>query len=234
MTRGKRGFDLFWSTLGLVLLWPLFLVLGLLIALDDGGPVLYRQDRVGKGGRLFRMLKFRTMLVDADKGGELLTVGRDPRTTRVGYWMRELKLDELPQLWNVLVGEMSLVGPRPEVPRYVARYTAEQWRVLDLTPGITDRASIRYRDESALLARASDPEALYVTQILPDKIRLNLEYAAHATVWTDFWIVLSTVAHMALPWPRALDDVASPPPSPPPPRRQALPERPSTLSRSPP
>ncbi len=226
MTRAKRGFDLFWSALGLALLWPVFLLLGLLIALGDGGPVLYRQERVGKGGRLFRMLKFRTMIVDADKQGALLTVGRDPRTTRVGYWVRKLKLDELPQLWNVLAGEMSLVGPRPEVPRYVARYTVEQWRVLDLTPGITDRASIRYRHESELLARATDPEALYVTEILPDKIRLNLEYAARATLWTDFGIVLSTLGHMVLPWPRAVADLA------PPPRRQPLADSPSALSRS--
>jgi len=149
------------------------------------------------------MLKFRTMVVDADKVGSLLTVGRDPRTTPVGRWIRRLKLDELPQLWNVLRGEMSLVGPRPEVPRYVALYTAEQWRVLDLVPGITDRASIKYREESELLAQASDPQTVYVSQILPDKIRLNLEYAAHATVWTDFLVVLSTLGHMVRPAPRS-------------------------------
>jgi lipopolysaccharide/colanic/teichoic acid biosynthesis glycosyltransferase len=225
MTPAKRGFDLFWSALGLALLWPLFLLLGLLIALEGGGPVLYRQERVGKRGRLFRMLKFRTMVADADKGGQLLTVGRDPRLTRVGYWIRKLKLDELPQLWNVLAGEMSLVGPRPEVPRYVAGYTLEQWRVLDLIPGITDLASIRYRNESELLARASDPETVYVTQILPDKIRLNLEYAARATPWTDFVIVLSTLGLMVLPWPRGVGALA------PLPRPQPLPDGASTLSR---
>jgi lipopolysaccharide/colanic/teichoic acid biosynthesis glycosyltransferase len=225
MTPAKRGFDLFWSALGLALLWPLFLLLGLLIALEGGGPVLYRQERVGKRGRLFRMLKFRTMVADADKGGQLLTVGRDPRLTRVGYWIRKLKLDELPQLWNVLAGEMSLVGPRPEVPRYVAGYTLEQWRVLDLIPGITDLASIRYRNESELLARASDPETVYVTQILPDKIRLNLEYAARATPWTDFVIVLSTLGLMVLPWPRGVGALA------PLPRPQPLRDGPSPLSR---
>jgi len=203
MSGAKRLFDLLWTVVGLALLWPVFVVLSLIIALGDGGPVLYRQARVGKGGRVFRMLKFRTMIVDADKAGSLLTVGRDPRTTPVGRWIRRLKLDELPQLWNVLRGEMSLVGPRPEVPRYVALYTAEQWRVLDLIPGITDRASIKYRDESELLARASDPQTVYVSQILPDKIRLNLEYAAHATVWTDFLVVLSTLGHMVRPAPRS-------------------------------
>ena len=203
MSGAKRLFDLLWTVVGLALLWPVFVVLSLIIALGDGGPVLYRQVRVGKGGRVFRMLKFRTMVVDADKAGSLLTVGRDPRTTPVGRWIRRLKLDELPQLWNVLRGEMSLVGPRPEVPRYVALYTAEQWRVLDLVPGITDRASIKYRDESELLARASDPQTVYVSQILPDKIRLNLEYAAHATVWTDFLVVLSTLGHMVRPAPRS-------------------------------
>jgi len=203
MSGAKRLFDLLWTVVGLALLWPVFVVLSLIIALGDGGPVLYRQARVGKGGRVFRMLKFRTMVVDADKAGSLLTVGRDPRTTPVGRWIRRLKLDELPQLWNVLRGEMSLVGPRPEVPRYVALYTAEQWRVLDLVPGITDRASIKYRDESELLARASDPQTVYVSQILPDKIRLNLEYAAHATVWTDFLVVLSTLGHMVRPAPRS-------------------------------
>src|SRR5467141_2666441 len=169
MSGAKRLFDLLWTVVGLALLWPVFVGLSLIIALGDGGPVLYRQARVGKGGRVFRMLK----------------------------------LDELPQLWNVLRGEMSLVGPRPEVPRYVALYTAEQWRVLDLVPGITDRASIKYRDESELLARASDPQTVYVSQILPDKIRLNLEYAAHATVWTDFLVVLSTLGHMVRPAPRS-------------------------------
>ena len=203
MSGAKRLFDLLWTVVGLALLWPVFVVLSLIIALGDGGPVLYRQARVGKGGRVFRMLKFRTMVVDADKAGSLLTVGRDPRTTPVGRWIRRLKLDELPQLWNDLRGEMSLVGPRPEVPRYVALYTAEQWRVLDLVPGITDRASIKYRDESELLARASDPQTVYVSQILPDKIRLNLEYAAHATVWTDFLVVLSTLGHMVRPAPRS-------------------------------
>jgi lipopolysaccharide/colanic/teichoic acid biosynthesis glycosyltransferase len=223
MSRAKRWFDVFWAGLGLLVLSPVLLLVALCIKLSDHGPILYRQQRVGKGGRLFWMLKFRTMVVDADKNGQLLTVGRDPRTTALGRWIRKLKLDELPQLWNVVVGEMSLVGPRPEVPRYVALYTPEQWRVLDLMPGITDPASIRYRNESALLAHAGDPELLYVSEIVPDKIRLNLEYAAGATVWTDFLVVLSTLGHMPLP--------AATPPAPP--HRERRRPRATVLSRGP-
>ncbi len=209
MTRAKRRLDVVGAVLGLVFLWPLFLLLAVCVTLDDGGPILYRQTRVGRGGRLFRMFKFRTMVVGADREGQLLTVGRDPRTTRAGRWIRKLKLDELPQLWNVLRGEMSLVGPRPEVPRYVALYTAEQWRVLDLVPGITDPASIQYLNESELLAHADVPETTYVTRIMPDKIRLNLEYAARATVWSDFRTVFSTLGHMLLPARRSASDLPS-------------------------
>lgn len=165
----------------------------MLIKLDDKGPVFFRQERVGYKGRPFRIWKFRTMVVDAEKIGKPLTVGRDPRITRVGYWLRKFKLDELPQLFNVLVGEMSLVGPRPEVPKYVALYTPEQRKVLDLVPGITDPASIKYRDESEILGRSPDPDRTYLEEIMPEKIRLNLEYAAHATVWSDFIIVLKTL-----------------------------------------
>jgi len=193
MRWSKRLFDLFWSILGLLILWPLFLVVALLIKLDDKGPVFFRQERVGYKGRPFRIWKFRTMVVDAEKIGKPLTVGRDPRITRVGYWLRKFKLDELPQLFNVLVGEMSLVGPRPEVPKYVALYTPEQRKVLDLVPGITDPASIKYRDESEILGRSPDPDRTYLEEIMPEKIRLNLEYAAHATVWSDFIIVLKTL-----------------------------------------
>jgi len=193
MRWSKRLFDLFWTILGLLVLWPLFLLVALLIKLDDGGPVFFRQERVGYKGRLFRIWKFRTMVVDAEKIGKPLTVGRDPRITRVGYWLRKFKLDELPQLFNVLAGEMSLVGPRPEVPKYVALYTPGQRRVLDLVPGITDPASIKYRDESEILARSPDPERTYVEEIMPEKIRLNLEYAERATVWSDFIVILCTL-----------------------------------------
>ncbi len=197
MKKTKRLFDIFWTSLGLLLLWPVFLVIALLIKIDDGGPVFYRQIRVGRGGKPFRIWKFRTMVVDADKIGGSLTVGRDPRITRTGYWLRKFKLDELPQLFNVLSGEMSLVGPRPEVPEYVARYTQDQKRVLELTPGITDPASIAYRNENEILASSDDPEAVYLSEIMPEKIRLNLQYAEKSTVWTDFLTILKTLLRLA-------------------------------------
>ncbi|HKV50178.1 MAG TPA: sugar transferase [Gemmatimonadaceae bacterium] len=189
----KRAFDVVAAALGLVLLGPLFLVIAMAIALEDGGPVFFRQQRVGRGGELFRVWKFRTMRVDAERGGGQLTVGQDRRITRVGRWLRSAKVDELPQLVNVLRGEMSLVGPRPEVPRYVALYSPAQRAVLDELPGITDPASLRYYDESVVLANAADPEGLYVSHVMPEKIRLNLEYAARATPLTDLFIVMSTL-----------------------------------------
>jgi lipopolysaccharide/colanic/teichoic acid biosynthesis glycosyltransferase len=164
-----------------------------LIKLDDGGPVYFVQTRIGRWGRPFQMLKFRTMRVDPAQRGGLLTIGKDPRITRVGRFLRASKLDELPQLVNVLVGEMSLVGPRPELPKYVALYDASQRRVLDLRPGITDPASIAYRHESTLLGGASDPEALYIQSILPDKIRINLEYASRATILSDLAVITRTI-----------------------------------------
>jgi lipopolysaccharide/colanic/teichoic acid biosynthesis glycosyltransferase len=194
--RAKRCFDLCATIAGLVVLSPLLLIVALLIKLDDGGPVFFRQQRVGRAGRRFRVWKFRTMIPDAERRGGALTVGDDPRTTRVGRWLRRSKVDELPQLFNVLAGDMSLVGPRPEVPRYVARYTADQRRVLDLVPGITDPASIAYSRESELLARAPDPERYYVTAVMPDKIRINLTYAARATRWTDVKVVLETLGQL--------------------------------------
>lgn len=197
MTPFKRAFDLFWSVLGLLVLAPLFAAIALLIKLEDGGPVFFRQERVGYRSRFFRIWKFRTMVVDAEKRGGQLTVGRDPRVTRVGHWLRKMKLDEFPQLINVLVGEMTLVGPRPEVPRYVELYTAEQRRVLDLVPGITDPASIKYRDENEILARSQQPEQTYIQEIMPEKIRLNLLYAEKATVWSDIRVIVSTLLHIA-------------------------------------
>ncbi len=189
----KRLFDLCLTIPGLLVLWPAFLVIAVLIKLDDGGAVFFRQVRVGRGGRAFRVWKFRTMIARAEQCGGPLTVGDDPRVTRVGRWLRHSKLDELPQLFNVLAGQMSLVGPRPEVPHYVALYTPDQRRVLDLVPGITDPASIAYRDESALLAQAPDWERQYVEVIMPEKIRLNLAYAARATGWKDFLVVVVTL-----------------------------------------
>ena len=197
MTASKRAFDLFWSLLGLALLWPLLLLLALLVRLGSRGPVIFWQTRVGYRGRPFRLWKFRTMVPNAESGGVLLSVAGDPRITRVGRWLRTLKLDELPQLINVVAGQMSLVGPRPEVPKYVARYTEEQRRVLDLVPGITDVASLRYRDEEELLAGTVDPELTYVASIMPEKIRLNLEYAARASRWSDVVVIVKTLFHLA-------------------------------------
>jgi lipopolysaccharide/colanic/teichoic acid biosynthesis glycosyltransferase len=194
MNRTKRVFDLTLAIPAVIALSPVFAVLGLLVKLDSRGPAFFRQDRVGYRGRRFRIWKFRTMVQDAEHRGAQLTVGRDPRVTRVGAWLRATKLDELPQLFNVIRGEMSFVGPRPEVPRYVDHYTADQRRVLELTPGITDLASIRYRHEAELLASAADPEHLYTTIILPDKIRLNLEYAVRASVRSDVGLILQTLS----------------------------------------
>ena len=196
MTAVKRAGDVVAALVGLVLLAPLFVLIAIAIAAESGAPVFFRQTRVGVGGRRFRMWKFRTMVPDAERRGQPLTVGEDPRITRVGRLLRRTKLDELPQLLNVLRGDMSVVGPRPEVPRFVELYTPAQRAVLDLVPGITDPASIRYRDESDVLAAAEDPELLYIERIMPEKIRLNLEYAAHATPWSDLRIVLETLAHI--------------------------------------
>lgn len=193
MSWDKRAFDLICSSLGLVLVSPFFVLIALFIKLDDGGPIFFRQGRIGRLGRPFRMWKFRTMVVDAERQGAQLTVGRDPRITRVGYILRQVKLDELPQLLNVIAGDMSLVGPRPEVQRYVNLYTDDQRRVLDFTPGITDVASIKYRNESELLAAAADPEYTYVSEILPAKIRLNLKYAATASRTSDLIVILQTI-----------------------------------------
>lgn len=189
----KRVFDLLGATLGLLAFAPLFIVSAVLIKLEDRGPVFFRQERVGYKGRLFFIWKFRTMVRDAENHGSLLTVGRDPRITRFGGFLRNTKLDELPQLINVLFGDMTLVGPRPEVPRYVAMYTAEQRKVLDLMPGITDPASIKFCNESETLAHSQEPELMYVKEIMPEKIRLNILYAERATVWSDMWVIIKTI-----------------------------------------
>jgi len=192
----KRAFDILFSALALAILSPIFFIIALLIKIEDGGPILFIQKRIGYRGRPFFMYKFRTMIVDAEKKGNLLTVGGDPRITKVGSFLRRFKLDELPQLINVLRGEMSLVGPRPEVEKYVNLYTPEQKEVLNIYPGITDPASIEYVNESKLLAQSSDPEELYIEKIMPEKIRLNLEYAKQASCWTDFLVIAKTVARI--------------------------------------
>jgi len=181
------------SAAGLVLLAPVFAVVALVIAATSPGPVFFRQVRVGRGGVPFRIYKFRSMRVDAEALGGQLTIRGDPRVTRVGALLRASKIDELPQLINVLVGDMSLVGPRPEVPRYVALYTPEQRRVLEVRPGITDPASIRYRDESAVLARAADPERAYVEEVLPHKLAINLAYLDRRSLASDVGVILATV-----------------------------------------
>mgnify|MGYP004451262249 FL=1 len=188
----KRLFDICASACGLLLLSPLFVIMAVWIKCDSRGPVFYRQVRVGRGGRDFRLYKFRSMVTDADKGSLITVGGRDPRITRSGYFIRKYKLDELPQLINVLLGDMSLVGPRPEVRRYVDMYTAEQLHVLDVRPGITDMASIKYRNENELLADAADPEEYYVNVIMPDKLRINLEYVRHHSFWFDLKLIFST------------------------------------------
>lgn len=196
----KRVFDLFFTVPGIILLLPIFFFIALWIKLDSRGPVFYRQYRVGKGGRSFKIFKFRTMVRNAEQLGLPITVGEDPRITNSGRLLRRYKLDELPQLINVLLGEMSLVGPRPEVQKYVDMYDSEQKSVLDLLPGITDPASIKYRNENELLAEkhkaanlAADPEYTYVHEIMPDKIKINLEYARHANVVSDFATIIKTI-----------------------------------------
>jgi lipopolysaccharide/colanic/teichoic acid biosynthesis glycosyltransferase len=185
--------DILFSFFGLLFLSPLFLFVALWIVIDDPGPVFYRQQRVGKDGKNFGLLKFRSMRKDADKMS-LITIGdRDPRVTRAGYYIRKYKLDELPQLWNVLVGEMSLVGPRPEVRKYVDLYTNEQRKVLSVRPGITDYASIEYIDENRLLAASSDPDKTYIEEIIPAKIALNMRFINHQTLGEYFKIILLTL-----------------------------------------
>ena len=177
-----RVCDIVFSLFGLLFLSPLFLIVALWIVLDNPGPVFYRQQRVGKDGKDFGLLKFRSMRVGADKMS-LITIGdRDPRVTRAGYYIRRFKIDELPQLWNVLTGDMSLVGPRPEVRRYVDLYTDEQRKVLSVRPGITDYASIEYIDENRLLAQSSNPDKTYIEEIMPAKIALNMRYINHQTL----------------------------------------------------
>lgn len=188
----KRLFDITASGLGLLVLSPLFLVLAVLIKLDSPGPVFYRQVRVGRGNKDFRLFKFRSMRVGSDKKGLITVGGHDPRVTRSGYYIRKYKLDELPQLINVFIGDMSLVGPRPEVRKYVDLYTPEQLHVLDVRPGITDMASIRYRNENELLEQAADPEQYYRDVVMQDKLRINLEYVADHSFIKDLKIIFMT------------------------------------------
>jgi len=189
----KRAMDVVISGCALAVIWPVLLLIAVAIKIDDPGPVFYRQVRVGKNGREFRIYKFRTMVVDADKKGLAITVGRDNRITRVGAFLRKTKLDELAQLINVFTGEMSFVGPRPEVPKYVNLYTPYQRQVLLVRPGITDYASIAYRNENDMLEGAEDPERMYIDVIMPDKIELNMKYLHEISPVADVKLILSTV-----------------------------------------
>lgn len=189
----KRAMDIVLSACALAVLWPLLLLIALAIWIDDPGPVFYRQVRVGRNGKTFRIFKFRSMVMDADKKGLAITVGRDSRITRVGAVLRKTKLDELAQLLNVLFGQMSFVGPRPEVPKYVELYTPYQRQVLLVRPGITDYASIAYRNENDLLAGAPNPEAMYIKQIMPDKIELNMKYLREISPLADIRLILKTI-----------------------------------------
>ena len=194
----KRVFDILASGVGLLLLSPLFLLVAVWIKLDSPGPVFYRQVRVGRYNRDFRIFKFRSMRVGSDKGSLVTIGGRDPRVTRSGYFIRKFKIDELPQLINVFIGDMSLVGPRPEVRHYVDYWTKEQLHVLDVRPGITDPASIKFRNENELLEKADDPEKYYIEVIMQEKLRLYLEYVEKQSFWYDlklifqtFWVIVS-------------------------------------------
>lgn len=190
----KRLFDCVGAAFALLLLWPLLLGLALWIVLDSPGPALFRQERVGRFGRPFRIHKFRTMRPDADRLGPPLTVGEDVRITRAGRWLRRYRFDELPQLLDVLRGDMSLVGPRPEVPHYLALMPAAlRERVLAVRPGITDPVSLAHLDEAAELAAAADPEREYIEVILPRKLQAAAEYASRATLWSDLCVVASTL-----------------------------------------
>ncbi len=192
----KRLFDIVASLTGIVLLMPVLLIIGVWVGLGSRGGVFYFQERVGKNGKHFMLFKFRTMYVNSDKKG-LLTVGaKDSRITPAGYYLRKYKLDELPQLFNVLLGSMSIVGPRPEVPRYVNLYNDEQKQVLLVKPGITDYASLQYFNENELLAKSQNPEQTYITEVMPAKLKLNHKYISEAGLITDLKVIFSTIARI--------------------------------------
>lgn len=189
----KRFLDIVASGLGLLVLSPLFLLLAIWIKLDSRGPVFYRQVRVGRYNKDFRIFKFRSMKVGSDKGSLVTIGGHDPRVTRSGYYIRKLKLDEFPQLINVFIGDMSLVGPRPEVRHYVDYWTPEQMHVLDVRPGITDPASIKFRNENELMEKAEDPERYYIEVIMQEKLKLYLKYVRNHSFFGDIALILKTI-----------------------------------------
>ena len=189
----KRLFDIISSSIGLLCLAPVFVIMAIWIKLDSRGPVFYRQTRVGRYGRDFRIFKFRSMRVGSDKGRQITVGERDPRITRSGYFIRRYKIDELPQLINVFLGDMSIVGPRPEVRKYVDLYSEEQRKVFQVRPGITDLASIKYRNENELLSQVDDPDTYYIDVIMPDKLAINLEYIRHQSFMGDIKIIFNTL-----------------------------------------
>lgn len=188
----KRIFDIFSSIIALVIFSPLFIFISIWIAIDSRGGVFYRQIRVGKNRKEFGLYKFRSMRPDSDKAGQI-TVGNDSRVTKVGHFIRRFKIDEVPQLINILKGEMSVVGPRPEVPEYVKMYNEEQLKVLSVLPGLTDYASIEYLDEQKILGEAADPHKAYVGEVMPAKLKLNLKYIADRSFWLDIKLIFRTV-----------------------------------------
>jgi len=192
----KRAFDIIFSFFGLLALFPFFLFIGIWILIDSPGGIFYCQTRVGRNNRDFRLWKFRSMRPDSDKKGLLTVGGRDPRITNSGYFIRKYKIDELPQLINVLTGDMSFVGPRPEVRKYVDLYNEEQKRVLLVRPGITDIASLEYFEENELLGKSSDPERTYIDQIMHAKLKLNLQYIDKANLGTDLSMIFKTIARI--------------------------------------
>lgn len=188
----KRIFDIVFSLIGIIILLPFYLVISILILLSGKGGVLYNQERVGRDSVIFKVFKFRTMRPDSFSKGALTVGSRDPRITEVGYYLRKYKLDELPQLFNVLFGDMSFVGPRPEVKKYTDLYNEEQKKVLSVRPGITDYASIKFRNENDLLAASDEPEQLYIDEIMPEKLALNMKYIQDNTIFKDIKIIFDT------------------------------------------
>ena len=189
----KRIFDFFAALIGIIILSPILIIVSIAIKLDSPGNIMFLQKRVGKDGKEFNIYKFRTMVTDAEKLGKQITVGKDNRITKVGAFLRKYKIDELPQLFNVLKGDMSLVGPRPEVPKYVALYNEEQRKVLSVRPGITDLASLKYSDENDILGKVDNPEEYYINVIMKDKLSLNLEYIEKSNLFFDISLIVKTI-----------------------------------------
>lgn len=194
----KRGVDVIASLAGLLFLIPVLVLTAIFIKFTSSGPILFKQERIGLNGKTFRILKFRTMVVNAEKIGKQITVNGDPRITKVGKFLRKFKLDELPQLYNVLKGEMSLAGPRPEVKKYIEMYSEEQRRVLTVRPGITDYASIEYRNENDILALSNNPEHTYITKVMPEKLVLNLRYIEEISLLTDLKLIFLTLLKIVM------------------------------------